>query len=100
MRPANCGENLAEHALAAVAVDDALVVDEIRRRRRQRALRYALATARCFRSARKRSNDMPLWQAAPPRGAAAVTAGAGRGAVARGAPGAAGRGAARGGCGC
>src|SRR5882757_4403455 len=28
------------------------------------------ATACCLRSARKRSNVMPLWQAAPPRGAA------------------------------
>jgi hypothetical protein len=35
------GEDLAEHALAAVAVDDALVVDEVGRRRRQGPLRHA-----------------------------------------------------------
>ena len=35
------GEHLPEHALAAVAVDDALVVDEIRRGFRDRALRHA-----------------------------------------------------------
>src|SRR5436190_9103702 len=37
------GEDLSEHALAAVAVDDALVVDEVGRSRRQRPLRYAFA---------------------------------------------------------
>ena len=36
------GEHLAEHALAAVAVDDALVVDEVGRGLGQRALRDAL----------------------------------------------------------
>ena len=35
------GEHLAEHALAAVAVDDALVVDHAGRRLRDRALRHA-----------------------------------------------------------
>ena len=35
------GEHLPEHALAAIAVDDALVVDEIGRGFRQRALRHA-----------------------------------------------------------
>ena len=35
------GEHLPEHALAAVAVDDALVVDEIGRGFRDRALRNA-----------------------------------------------------------
>ena len=40
MRPANCGEHLPEHALAAVAVDDALVVDEVGRGFRERALRH------------------------------------------------------------
>ena len=34
-------EHLSEHALAAVAVDDALVVDEIRRGLRNRVLRNA-----------------------------------------------------------
>ena len=42
MRRGELGEDLAEHALAAVAVDDALVVDEVGRRLRQRALRHAL----------------------------------------------------------
>src|SRR5205823_10963908 len=36
------GEDLPEHALAAVAVDDALVVDEVGRGRRERVLRHAL----------------------------------------------------------
>jgi hypothetical protein len=40
MRPAH-REHLPEHPLAAVAVDDALVVDEIGRGFRQRALRDA-----------------------------------------------------------
>ena len=35
------GEDLPEHALAAVAVDDALLVDEIRRSFRERPLRHA-----------------------------------------------------------
>ena len=35
------GEDLPEHALAAVAVDDALLVDEIRRGFRERLLRHA-----------------------------------------------------------
>ena len=35
------GEHLAEHALAAVAVDDALVVDEVGRGLGERALRHA-----------------------------------------------------------
>ena len=58
------GEYLAEHALAAVAVDDALVVDEVGRGLGQRALRDAGRDGLRLRSARKRSNDMPLWQAA------------------------------------
>ena len=36
------GEDLPEHALAAVAVNDALVVDEVRRSLGERALRHAL----------------------------------------------------------
>ena len=39
--PCEFGEHLAEHALAAVAVDDALVVDEVGRGFGQRALRDA-----------------------------------------------------------
>jgi hypothetical protein len=39
--PREFREHLAEHALAAVAVDDALVVDEEGRSRRERALRHA-----------------------------------------------------------
>ena len=41
-------KDLPEHALAAVAVDDALVVDEIGRRCRQRARRHALAARALF----------------------------------------------------
>ena len=40
--PCEFGEHLAEHALATVAVDDALVVDEVGRGLGQRALRDAL----------------------------------------------------------
>jgi hypothetical protein len=51
---------LPEHALAAIAIDDALIVDQIRRRLGARCDTPA-ATACCFKSLRKRSNDRPLW---------------------------------------
>ena len=46
-------EHLAEHALAAVAVDDALVVDEIRRGFRQRGLRDAGGDGLLFQAGQK-----------------------------------------------
>src|SRR6185437_13050917 len=55
----------------------------------------AAANAFCFNSARKRSNDMPLWHAAPPRHAGAA---AGLGAVVTGRGLAAGRAGAVKGC--
>ena len=66
-------KHLPEHALAAVPVDDTLVVDEVGDASANARCDTPAATACCLRSARKRSNDMPLWQAAPPRGAAAAT---------------------------
>ena len=55
------GEELAEHALAAVAVDDALVVDEVRRSLRYRPLRHAGRNRLLFHVSQEAIEVRPLW---------------------------------------
>ena len=58
------GEHLAEHALAAVAVDDALVVHEVGRGLRDRALRHAGGDRLLLQLGEEAIERWPLWQEA------------------------------------